>query len=506
MEEDDTGSHIEDEREVERVSPKPLTSSEKFNLREEGRRVLQSLDESQRQNLSLHLYSAFLLHQHPRPKVQVDESGNEVYSFSAADQTHPKFPGSRWTDWPMTTAIDQKKAKEIYEIDVFDHKAPVPKAKEIYTDPTEPNKYPVGIHKTPEYLQTRYTEREYSIFPSPEMLNSIDNLYHEFNAVFQHSVYQQLYRREKEPRVDPEPKLPPQTCKKVFDMLDQIFDRVGKERGRTQENMSRLNPYTWADVLTQDIMVGKTAERCRRLFMENNDKGEIPDDIPMRQFKLLGVSQSHGRPSQLSAKSHKSIAKESRMSSRVRKISNHELLQPLTANFTCKPPPEFAITNKRIKKVQKSVSKRLKNDFASVTVLDILDRKIYKAAKERGFLDTKPPAEEDFIVANNNQSYTRSEKEKGKSPVSHPGVFDETQNDQSVDIVDDDSDEYLTANESVQQSQHNTPGKRSSQLYNDSPTQVDSSPPVSTRRTSEADRIAIESLLSLRDANNPYTI
>lgn len=337
-----------------------FSASEKYNLRTEGRRILQALDESQRQDLSVHLYSAHLMHRDTKV-------------------TRHMFPKMIWTEWPMNTV-----PKNQGNIEVLDHGTPVPDVNDVYTDPVHPGRKPAVA---PLSLQDR--------FGSPTMREATDILYHELNAIYQRAVNQQLYKRRLEPRVEPPPKLPVQTCTNVLERLESLLDRVVKERvnAKGQLGSTYKRPEDWMNVLSHDLIAGDTLERCRRLFLCKKKH------VPLRRYHQLSMMQSHVHRAPIEAKPSKSIAKERQMTSKLPKVSNHELLTSMSAKLP-DIPPEFAITKKHVKKTFKSVQKleKLTKTLQHANSLDILDRKTYKIAKSMGTFNIQTP--DDLFVTN----------------------------------------------------------------------------------------------------------
>ncbi|KAA8916117.1 hypothetical protein TRICI_001768 [Trichomonascus ciferrii] len=336
-----------------------MTASEKYNFRTEGRRILQALDESQRQDLSLHLYSTHLMHR----DLKV---------------TRHMFPKMRWAEWPMTSI-----AKNEGNGDVFDHCTPIPDVNDRYTDPVHPARKPASA---PLSLRDR--------FRSPTMHEATDILFHELDAVYQRAVNQQLYKRGLEPRVEPPPKLPVQTCTKVFERLEGLLDRVVKERVNAKGKVgTTYKPEDWMNVLSHDLMAGNPLDRCRRLFLRKKKQ------VPLRRYHQLSMMQGHVHRAPIEAKPAKAIAKERQMTSKLPKVTNSELLMSMSAKLP-EIPPEFSTTKKHVKKTMKTVQKleKLTKTLQHSNSLDIVDPKTYKIAKSMGAFNVQTP--DDLFVTN----------------------------------------------------------------------------------------------------------
>lgn len=208
----------------------------------EAHEILQNLEDDFRHDLSLHLYSAFLLH-----------------------LENPSFPPKRWTAWPLP----------------YD-KVPDPKTSALYIDEQNPfGQKPSSRKKNPEPEPLDEVKRlphwEYEIWE--EITDPNENLKIELHAVFEKLLRSQtLTELPVEPPVSLTPEALNRTMAKIDHLIDELVIARINKRITTQSSKRTFDTdaprlASWQDVVSASANE-KAWQRCSKLFPDSNSSDE----------------------------------------------------------------------------------------------------------------------------------------------------------------------------------------------------------------------------------------
>ncbi|AOA63502.1 Hypothetical protein PP7435_CHR3-0672 [Komagataella phaffii CBS 7435] len=236
----------------------PMTALSEKKLRREGQKLLRYFEDTQAQDLGIHLYSAFLL----------------------SKQTNGLLPRKRWHAWPL--AID---------------KVSDPKFFDRYVDENEPyhirrwsgtrhQPIPLTVSKSEHPSETIaskpgstfYKERQVSEF----LTDPLQILKEEINAAFQRKLNQKIHiskTKHYQPVIGSETNIPEILINKILARLHHILIQLAVGRGQTPVSASeflsikRSGLLDWMDVL---MACREDSPRVHKLFdLDSSDAKKI---------------------------------------------------------------------------------------------------------------------------------------------------------------------------------------------------------------------------------------
>lgn len=208
----------------------------------EAQEILQNLEDDFRHDLSLHLYSAFLLH-----------------------LENTSFPPKRWTAWPLP----------------YD-KVPDPKTAALYVDEKNPfaQRLP-STRKVPkrdsEDGKPPLPHWEYQVLE--ELTDPNENLEIELHAVFERLLRSQtLIELPVEPPISLTSEAVSRTVAKIDHLIDKlVMSRINKKMSaqtpETTVNKDRGRLITWQHVVSTSANE-KAWQRCSKLFPDSTAHDE----------------------------------------------------------------------------------------------------------------------------------------------------------------------------------------------------------------------------------------
>ncbi|ODV96824.1 hypothetical protein PACTADRAFT_48636 [Pachysolen tannophilus NRRL Y-2460] len=248
--------------------------SELKQLRKDGFQILQNLEDDFRHDLSLHLYSTFLLH-----------------------LKNPFFPERRWSAWPLPySEVPDPKNTSTY-IDINDvmgteyenqsefADTETEEAKKENNDGTStptPNSTPAPENPASEGLDeiAKLIPRSHRVFELEERLSDANkNLKIELNSIFQSKIYNQISSLNKGKKtdeikyqaiIDPNIEIPNLLYEKVKNRINSKIDSLVKMRLTSRTKFKRdtdviARLYNWRDILMDEGNL-EAEKRCRKLF------------------------------------------------------------------------------------------------------------------------------------------------------------------------------------------------------------------------------------------------
>lgn len=292
--------------------------------REEYKQVCQLLESNHEQDLSRHLYTAYLTKQ---TRIQ-----SKLF----------EFPLNEWTEWPIhwrkKIRNDNERNNEVGDLLIL------PGIDTTYTKSTEPRELP----SRNEISATQLTGDDSLDKASGILMSEID-------TTFKRLIYNKIHKQFSEgdrsrlvPVVTPEPQLPLQTRTRLLEMINMFFDDV------IADSRGKINLKNWADVYRRFETVGNTSKRSLNLFTidQKNNKYFNLDKHTIDTMKMTSVYDNNSKDNN-NKKSRALRSKHESIQALPRLPENNEILASNLINIP--HAPEY----KWIERVQKRVKDRI---------------------------------------------------------------------------------------------------------------------------------------------------
>lgn len=338
----------------------------------EAEDVINAIEVEYFNDLSLHLYSSHLL----RRKKKIGKQD---------------FPRARWYEWPQHPQSANYYKREIQFN--YEHNIPEPVTSSRYISEEDPTSSPLRNQLTDAIL-SQYVHQirlkalnsassfkfaladttrdpriagsvalasldagaalqEKDILTVDEgMKNAASIMIHELNSQYQKIVHTAIhdnkYSKRLVPIVDDAIKMPPQTINYLMNFLNSILDGLIQNR-KTLFSNTLYNRLNWTDIVNDNILIGETLKRCKRLFIDGNPSEMLNYDKDILQHSSSTLSNRRKRSRELFEEvSLKPIG-----------ISNDNLVSNCIINDV-KYPAEFNHIKRDIQRITKKENRKKK--------------------------------------------------------------------------------------------------------------------------------------------------